>query len=268
MKIHCLLTIGEDRIDSGLNMIASALEDGVHVHVAWRFTPPNHGIKSSSLHEMSIGPASLSVARNILLRSLAENPEVSNADVVCLGDDDGEWSSGSASRIQEVFRGGLPWALGLYTPKNQPPDAKRFPPTPEELTVRQLCDRASSLGIYVTVQTLSKVGSFDERLGVGTSLPIGEDTDYALRLRKQTGRAPYRPQLQQFHAYSAGGRPSYRLVPSLQFLIYQSKRNPILVLSAFSTLLLCLRMGYVPRTQLIKKIGQALCMRHPGSHEK
>lgn len=230
MAIFAILTIGQDRMQSGIRCINSLLEDGVKVAVLWRDEASKIQLgQHDVILELWAERSGLSTARNKLLSELLLKNILENNDIVCFADDDGLWPSGMAHTVQSIFETGIPWALGTYGASEGSVDRNRFPTVTEDLSIRKICDRASSLGLYFRVDALKRVGKFAEDLGVGSALPVAEDTEYALRARRVLGCAPYRHQLVQIHAYASKRRPD-RIAPSLAFLARYSLTYPIILI--------------------------------------
>ena len=88
--IHCLITIGSNRILEGRNMLKSVVPQYVKLHLLLR----GNELRDSPILEnvetqMWIESASLSQARNILINELRRNEVVKLDDIVCFADDDG-----------------------------------------------------------------------------------------------------------------------------------------------------------------------------------
>ncbi len=195
--------MGRDRHQSGLKMIDSAANEQVKVYVIWRgyeVVPTMPQLKRP-YYELVLANCSVSHGRNLLLRKILNDSSVSEGDIVCLADDDGIWPTDLVSNVLATFNDKIPWALGIYGPIDSI-DRKRFPPDARDsLSLSELIRRSSSLGIYATVKLIRKVGSFDESLGLGSKISIGEDTDFILRLALESKSSFYRPNLIQIHSY-------------------------------------------------------------------
>jgi hypothetical protein len=184
-------------------MIDSAADEQVKVYVIWRGyeVVPTMPRFKRPYYEVVLSNCSVSRGRNLLLSRILNDISVSEGDIVCLADDDGIWPADLVSNVMATFSEEIPWALGIYGPINSI-DRKRFPPdASDSLSLSKLIRRSSSLGIYATVKLIRKVGSFDESLGLGSKISIGEDTDFILRLAFESKSSFYRPDLIQFHSY-------------------------------------------------------------------
>ena len=194
-------------------MIDSALNEQVKLYVIWRgyHVAPTMPRNKRPYFELVLPSCSVSRGRNVLLRRLLDDASVSGDDIVCLADDDGIWPSDLVANVIATFNGEIPWALGVYGPINSV-DRKRFPSdSSDSLSLGELIRRSSSLGIYSTVKMIRKIGYFDESLGLGTEISIGEDTDFILRLAFESKSTFYRPDLIQFHSYGTVTSKSRRL---------------------------------------------------------
>jgi hypothetical protein len=226
IRVHCLLTIGPDRVDTGLNLINSANQQGILIHVLWRENcrPLALDFELATDIETDFN-VSLSKARNILLKELLLNGKADDSDVIFLGDDDGSFPPDLAQNIYGSFEdSSLLWALGRYAPSQREINIKRFPNQEKvALGQRESLRMASSLGIYARLSLIKSVGFFDEMLGIGTSIPVGEDTDYVLRLVNASGRARYLPTLLQFHPYKPESKDL--VAARIKFLAYLKNKD-------------------------------------------
>jgi hypothetical protein len=224
--IHCLLIIGKNRYESGLRMIESADNEQVKIYVIWRGfakLPAMSGLRRPYF-ETVLTNCSVSQGRNILLGVLLKDDLVSNQDVVCFADDDGLWPSDLIPNLKTVFDNNISWALGIYGPLNSI-DKKRFPPQPcKSLSLGKLIKRSSSLGIYSTIGLVRKIGLFDENLGLGSAISIGEDTDYILRLHFESNTIFYCPTLVQIHSYE-NVRLNSRELHAMDFYLHLRKKG-------------------------------------------
>ena len=223
--IHCLLIVGPDRFSSAMRMLKSIDDVQVKVYVLWRGydSIPILANVDKPYFETVLPACSVSAGRNRLLVEVLRDEFVPETDIVCLADDDGYWSEDLTSQIISTFEERIPWALGIYGPETGI-DRERFSDIPNDsLSLKQLIRRGSSLGIYSTVGLIRKVGFFDESLGLGTSIPIGEDTDFIIRLARGASSSHYRPNLLQWHPYANVFKKS-RMIDSLNlFLHFRSK---------------------------------------------
>lgn len=250
--IHCLLIVGPDRLSSGITMLKSATNHDVKVYVLWRGynAIPKMPKSAKPFFEIMQPSCSVSGGRNLLLRAILNDESVSDSDIVCLADDDGYWPENLTSQILTTFEEPILWALGIYGPANGV-DRKRFSDsTSESLSLKQLIRRGSSLGIYSTVGLIKRVGLFDESLGLGTNISIGEDTDFIIRLAREASSSHYRPNLLQRHPYGNLLQES-RMIDSLNlYLQLRSKGFSIGSIYLRRVLGLLLRNVLSPREAL------------------
>ena len=133
----------------------------------------------------------LSRARNIALDHVG-------ADVVAFPDDDCVYPAGLLERVAERFvrdesldglTGRAADASGRSTPS--------WKPDATTLTDHNLWNRAISFTIFLRRGVVERVGSFDERLGLGSGEPwgAGEEIDYLIRAVRGGSRIDYEPSL-------------------------------------------------------------------------
>jgi hypothetical protein len=183
----------------------------------------------------------LSELRNLVLSYLLRSELLDDADVVAFCDDDGRWPIGHGNVIGQVFGDdAIDWVLGGYAASLDSIDRSRFPDCREVLTARKVADRASSVGIYARVRAIREVGRFRVDLGVGTRIPVGEDTDYAWRLLGR-GRGVYDSRLMSLHRYESR-RPAHRVVPASRLLAQNVLRHPTLIKATVGTAFAASRM--------------------------
>ena len=85
-----------------------------------------------------------------------------------------------------------------------------------------MCDNPEDM-LMIACAMLQRVREiFDENLGVGARIGVGEDTEMSLRLRDFTGESPYFPILVQHHPYKPG---KYSPEEKFQFLAYLAVRD-------------------------------------------
>lgn len=214
-------------------MINSIKDPGVKLYVIWRgfdSTPEFSGMHRLYFQQ-NVDACSVSEGRNILLRKLLSEKNTSDLDVVCFADDDGLWPDNLPKAIRSVFEETIPWALGTYGPCNKI-DTRRFPVKSSDfLSLKELITRGSSLGIYSTLGLIKTVGFFDESIGLGTQISIGEDTDFIIRLASASSTSPYRPKLCQIHQYGTENS-NIRSIDSLELYLHL-KRKGILLISIY-----------------------------------
>ena len=229
-EIHCILSVGQDRIPNALELISEAAKIDVFMHVVWRGGIPQIEKNVKTYVSIEVDDCSLSEARNILLRNMMEDPSISKDAIIFLADDDGKFPPDFRERLEEVFSCDVDWVLGSYGPSLDEIDKKRFP-TNSLITLsrKDILRISSSLGIYVRLPLLKQAGFFDENLGIGSRISVGEDTEFALRLKKFSGSAIYDPRLLQIHPYKAKTQSQYQ--DTLSFLLYMAFQSPIFLYS-------------------------------------
>lgn len=224
--IHCVLIVGLNRFESGVKMIKSAKNPNVKLHIVWRgySTIPNLGKLTKASFQTALSECSLSMGRNLMLSKILSDESVSDNDVICFADDDGEWPSNLPKEIEIVFSQSINWALGIYGPI-EGVNRARFPFCSHDyLDHNAILERGSSLGIYARVGLVRKAGYFDEELGLGSRIPVGEDLDFILRLKRISREAPYRPSICQIHEYSSVDSKE-RMISSLHFYCYMKTKG-------------------------------------------
>ncbi len=228
--MHCLVTIGPDRLDTGLVLLESGIQQGILMHVLWRENCKPGNLAFCLETDLQIDSSlPLSKARNLLLRELFESGKVNDSDVVFLGDDDGVFPLNLKENIDKVFMDiNVSWALGRYTPSMTSVNLARFPNYQiDSLSQTQILRMASSLGIYSRIGLMKIVGFFDENIGIGTDVLVGEDTDYVFRLKKASRQAIYYPNLVQFHPYKLSSKDL--VVARVKFLAYLKTKDNFFV---------------------------------------
>lgn len=136
----------------------------------------------------------LSKARNMMLRQMAQRPDVYRADcVLAYPDDDAWYPDGSLDYIYRRFRDDaeLDFWFCRYG------SAAAFEPAPVEHHpgLQEVIARGSSNTLVLRGRIAKTICGFDENLGLGTPAKSGEDTDYAMRAffaAKKVSHAPYR----------------------------------------------------------------------------
>lgn len=253
--IHGILIIGINRFDSGVRMLKSAKNADVRMHVIWRgFSAlPKLSKDIKPYFEMNLLECSISQGRNILISHLLNDKSTKGQDIVCFADDDGYWNSQLPSKVNFVFSEDIPWTLGIYGPSEQEM-FKRFPKKPRSfLSFKDLVEFGSSLGIYVRVEQIRKTGFFDESLGLGTKISIGEDLDYLIRLKSTSKSSNYRPQLFQIHNYGSE-LSNNRINDSLEFYLYLKSKG-----TTFSILYFRRILGLLVRGNIALSEGLQYC---------
>lgn len=140
------------------------------------------------------GGRGLSRARNIGLRQ-ARGAYIGFPDDDC-------WYNGSAVDSVIAFFDRNP-DIGIYSGIYTEPGRKNpnFPMKPCELSPRNLWGRACSVGLFLKREALGGCSLlFDERIGAGTDMPIGEEIDLMMCLLLTGVRGYYDPSLIIYHA--------------------------------------------------------------------
>ena len=140
-------------------------------------------------------PLGLSRARNVGLREVS-------GDVVGFPDDDCAYPPGILDRLADRFAGdpGLDGLTGRAEDA-EGRSSSSWKPDPAVLTLDNLWNRANAATTFLRRELVHRLGSFDERLGLGSGEPwsSGEETDYLVRALAAGGRIVYDPTLVVFH---------------------------------------------------------------------
>jgi len=144
-------------------------------------------------------PAGLSRARNVALDGLA-------ADLVAFPDDDCVYADDLLERVAERFEGRA--ELDGLTGRAESSDgvsSSSWRADPAVLTRDNLWNRAISFTIFLRRGLVSRVGPFDEALGLGSGTPwhSGEEIDYLVRALAAGARLEYDPSLVVTHDLGA-----------------------------------------------------------------
>jgi GT2 family glycosyltransferase len=138
----------------------------------------------------------LSRARNVGLRHLA-------ADLVAFPDDDCAYPKGLLETVARRFAASpdLDGLTGRATAEDGAADGS-WARDPAILDADNLWNRVISFAIFLRRSVVESVGSFDERLGLGSGSPwsSGEEVDYVLRAVRSGARLEYDPTLIVHHA--------------------------------------------------------------------
>ncbi len=133
----------------------------------------------------------LSRARNAALERVT-------ADVVAFPDDDCFYPPGLLGRVAERFSSdsGLDGLTGRAE-DDSGMSADSWETAPARLTNDNLWNRAISFTIFLRRAVVERVGTFDERLGLGSNEPwsSGEEIDYLIRAVRSGARIEYDPSL-------------------------------------------------------------------------
>lgn len=122
----------------------------------------------------------LSIARNEMLDSVLATPsaDLENA-LIAFPDDDAWFPQGSLEYIYDRFASDpkLSFWFCRYGSDAVLPEAVME----QRASLQDTISRASSNTIFLRGHVLSKIGGFDESLGLGTAAKSGEDTEFAIR---------------------------------------------------------------------------------------
>ena len=137
----------------------------------------------------------LSRARNVALADVT-------ADIVAFPDDDCAYAQGFLTHVGHMFANDptLDGVTGRSVDRGgrSSPSWKREPAV---LTDHNLWNRAISYTIFLRREVVKLVGTFDERLGLGSGEPwaSGEEIDYLIRAVRSGARIRYDPSLTVRH---------------------------------------------------------------------
>ena len=138
----------------------------------------------------------LSGARNAGLR------EVVSADLVAFPDDDCAYPDGLLARVAERFLAdpGLDGLAGRAEDETGR-SSESWKTDRTILTSGNLWNRANAATMFLRRELVTRVGAFDERLGLGSHEPwsSGEETDYLIRAVNAGARIEYDPSLVVTH---------------------------------------------------------------------
>ena len=133
----------------------------------------------------------LSRARNVALEHVS-------ADVVAFPDDDCVYPPGLLQRVAERFaRDDTLDGLTGRAADSSGRSARSWKDDAARLTEDNLWNRAISFTIFLRRSVVDRVGTFDERLGLGSTEPwgSGEEIDFLVRAIRQGFRIEYDPAL-------------------------------------------------------------------------
>ncbi len=124
-------------------------------------------------------------ARNEVLRSLV----LADDDHLFFPDDDAWYPHGSVAHLVEVSRTRAADVLFVWYDDEPATSDARLAARYEQPSAVDVMRRSGMITIVLTGRCAKKVGLIDERLGLGSPLPGGEDADYAFRAYKAARRA-------------------------------------------------------------------------------
>ncbi|WP_068322666.1 glycosyltransferase family 2 protein [Polynucleobacter yangtzensis] len=162
------------------------------------FDPPSsiNSIESLDHIELRRGKLSLSSARNLGLCHVT-------GDIVGFPDDDCWYPPQVLESIANYFHT-HPAASAICTHVYDPVAKRSYGGRPAGITIqvgyRNLFELPISVGIFVRKDAFNAVGlNFNEKLGAGTPLGSGEETELIYRILKNGGRVDYVGTIQVFH---------------------------------------------------------------------
>ena len=128
---------------------------------------------------------SLSKARNIMLQALRKGSKrIEDYDVVAFPDDDCWYPEGNLEKICRYMKDHqCDYFVTKYRFEGHSSLGDREPYNPG---LFKLLQNSSSITIFVSGSVFSKIGFFDERVGVGAQFLGGEDLDYSIRAYKES----------------------------------------------------------------------------------
>lgn len=152
------------------------------------------GAAPSFVHPVAIaGRASLSSARNLLLRRLLEQRAIAGDALVAFPDDDCWYPPGLLSALVAQFTRETSldfWFCRYGSRPDELANAQASVVTPRA-RIAEIVRNASSNTLFLRGAIVTAVGEFDEGLGVGTALGGSEDLDYALRAHRLARKTDY-----------------------------------------------------------------------------
>lgn len=146
---------------------------------------------------------SLSAARNALIPRL-------DGDIVWFADDDCEPLPDTFPFVVDAFR--QEPDLGVLSLRSIDetgrPSMGRFPTEPCRIDMGNVWRTAVSYTMFFSREAISRIGAFDERLGVGAPTPwqAGEETDYLMRGLALGLKARFDSRAAVIHPDKSGGR--------------------------------------------------------------
>jgi glycosyltransferase involved in cell wall biosynthesis len=124
--------------------------------------------------------------------------QFARGELLAFPDDDCWYAPDLLERVHQLFvsRPGYSLLTGRYTEPGV--TNARFPAHASELVPWTLFSCASSITLFIRLEAVRSM-RFDERLGVGTDLPAGEEIDFLLRAVAKGVRGRYEPEILVFH---------------------------------------------------------------------
>ena len=139
-------------------------------------------------------------------RALNEALPAARGSWIVMTDDDCRPASDWLAALERAVAGvgGRSIVVGRVLPGPAEPGKGDPPAILDEPTPRTIAGKVDRDWIYPNVAVpralFDEVGHFDERLGIGTSLPGGEDNDFGYRLLRAGWTIAYRPEPRVWHA--------------------------------------------------------------------
>lgn len=228
VSLHCICVVGMTMVSNSLQNFELLNKEDVFLHVIWRQNCRPEEFTYDNCIEYELEEISLSKARNILLRDinqeLQESVELENELVIFFLDDDQQVTIEQLSLIKQFgMTDQMNCIIGAYQPINGVMNRKRFPIYPIiKCSRKDLLRMASSATLYFKASQIHPAPYFDENLGVGAVIGVGEDTEYALRLLNYFKRISYLPSVVTFHPYKT---QKYPIDLKFTFLVYLSRKS-------------------------------------------
>jgi hypothetical protein len=138
------------------------------------------------------GRVPLSTARNMLLRQLSTDGDLTPDALVAFPDDDCWYPPGFLREVTAIFAADPTLDFWFCRYASQPIREPFSTRAAEIASIGEIVRNASSNTIFLRGRVVTAIGQFDEALGVGTPLGGGEDLDYALRARLIARKIAYR----------------------------------------------------------------------------
>lgn len=136
------------------------------------------------------GLVPLSTARNILLQRVDLPRDPATASVVAFPDDDAWYPARSLHCMTDLIA--LDAAVDFAVCRSgTAAHSPRIDTRDQRMRLQQAISYGSSNTIFVRASLASRLGLFDEQLGLGTPAVAGEDTDYAIRAWHDARRARF-----------------------------------------------------------------------------
>ena len=141
----------------------------------------------------------LSRARNIALKNV---DKTAKNGLLIFSDDDNWYPNGSLLKTKEIVeKNNFPISVFQYYDEKKEVYPKHYPSNPYEMSYLDIL-HVSSIEIVIDLNKLDINSiSFDEEIGVGTSIPSGEENEMLIRLKKKGNRIYYYPFIISYHPY-------------------------------------------------------------------